>query len=74
MGLGDIKLALPVGTMAAWIGWTTLYYTVALSFVLAAASILARRRHLPRQPTRRIAFGLYMLLATIIAVLYSVLR
>src|SRR2546429_8204481 len=43
VGRVDIKLALPLGTAVAWIGWATVYITIVLGFVLVAVTVAVRR-------------------------------
>ncbi|NOV96155.1 A24 family peptidase [Isoptericola halotolerans] len=67
LGLGDVKLAVLLGLVGAWYGWSTLWATALLPFVLgglvATALIVARRA------TRKtaIAFGPFMLVGAALA-------
>ncbi|WP_194909573.1 hypothetical protein [Catenulispora rubra] len=60
--------ALPLGTIAAWISWTTL-----CTPLLSTSSSLRLPSwldiHCPCRPMQRIAFGPYMLLAALLAIM-----
>jgi leader peptidase (prepilin peptidase) / N-methyltransferase len=67
LGLGDVKLAVLLGLVSAWYGWSVLWATAALPFLvggLAALVLIVARR-----ATRRtaIAFGPAMLVGTALA-------
>jgi leader peptidase (prepilin peptidase)/N-methyltransferase len=73
MGLGDVKLAGPMGAMLGWVSWQVAFVGVVVGFALAAivglAMILARRA------TRKSAlpFGPFMLAGAWVAILIPVL-
>ncbi|MDO8143223.1 A24 family peptidase [Isoptericola sp. 178] len=61
LGLGDVKLAVPLGLVTAWFGWPVLAATAVLPFLLggtAALVLLATRR---ATRSTAIAFGPFML-------------
>jgi leader peptidase (prepilin peptidase)/N-methyltransferase len=71
VGGGDIKLAGLVGMALGWIGWRTFVTGACLGFVLAALAglcLLATGRISRRD---RIAFGPFMLLGALVAILLA---
>ena len=69
MGGGDVKLAVAVGLLLGWHGWTALAVGAASAFVLAAvyASTLMLLRR--ADGSTRIAFGPWMILGAALGVL-----
>jgi leader peptidase (prepilin peptidase)/N-methyltransferase len=68
MGRGDVKLAVPLGMVGAWYGWSTLLATAALPFLfggLVSVALMAARR---ATRTTALPFGPFMLLGTAIAI------
>ncbi|MDB1086936.1 A24 family peptidase [Streptomyces sp. ACA25] len=71
MGFGDVKLAIPVGTVLGWYGWDAVFLGTFAGFLLAAGYglllVVARRA------SRRteIPLGPFMLLGALAAVLLS---
>lgn len=71
MGLGDVKLAGPLGMLLGWVSWPTVMWGVFLGFLTAAAwSILLL---VSRRATRAslIAFGPFMLLGLWLALIWA---
>ncbi|SKC47490.1 prepilin peptidase [Krasilnikoviella flava] len=68
MGRGDVKLAVPLGMIGAWYGWSTLLAAAALPFLLGGivSIVLIAARRATR--TTALPFGPFMLLGTAIAV------
>ncbi|PRY09895.1 type IV leader peptidase family protein [Kineococcus rhizosphaerae] len=68
MGLGDVRLAGVLGAALAWISWEALLIgalgAFVLSFLVGLPQLLLRRTRLQS----RVAFGPYMLLASVLAV------
>lgn len=67
LGLGDVKLAVPLGLVTAWFGWPVLWATALLPFLLggtAALVLLAARR---ATRSTAIAFGPFMLVGAAVA-------
>ena len=70
-GLGDAKLSLSLGALAAWPGWDVLATALIAAFALAAGYavwLLAARRATLRS---RLPFGPFLLAGTLIAVLVA---
>jgi leader peptidase (prepilin peptidase) / N-methyltransferase len=70
-GLGDAKLGLSIGALAAWFGWTVLLAALLASFVAAAGYglwLLASRR---ARIGSTIAFGPFLLAGCLVAVLLT---
>lgn len=70
-GLGDAKLSLSIGALAAWPGWDALLGAVVAAFLLGACYavwLLAARRATLRA---RLPFGPFLLAGTLIAVLLA---
>jgi leader peptidase (prepilin peptidase)/N-methyltransferase len=71
-GLGDAKLSLSTGALAAWFGWGALVGSLLAAFLLAAAwgicLIAARRASLRRT---QLAFGPFLLAGCLLAVLVA---
>lgn len=71
LGMGDVKLAAPLGLYLGHLGWTQLFYGGALGFVaggvVSLALMLKNRRNKPKE----VAFGPSMLAAALIIILVS---
>ncbi|MCO4253314.1 prepilin peptidase [Pseudarthrobacter raffinosi] len=64
LGMGDVKLAAPVGLYLGYLGWTQLLYGGLLGFVLnGVVTLLAVRRNRAERPSE-VAHGPSMLAAT----------
>lgn len=71
LGMGDVKLAAPVGLYLGYLGWGQLFYGGALGFVLGGVfSLIAMRRKSPEKPAE-VAFGPSMLAAALALVLFT---
>jgi leader peptidase (prepilin peptidase)/N-methyltransferase len=71
LGGGDVKLAVPIGLVLGWLGWSTVLLGAAAGFVLAAIAglaLLAARRASMRT---LISFGPYMLWGALLAIVAS---
>jgi leader peptidase (prepilin peptidase)/N-methyltransferase len=71
LGGGDVKLAVPIGLVLGWLGWSTVLLGAAAGFVLAAIAglaLLATRRASMRT---LISFGPYMLWGALLAIVAS---
>lgn len=71
IGMGDVKLAAPLGLYLGYLGWAQLFYGGTLGFVLGgiAAAFLSATKRVARGD--EVAFGPSMLAAALGAVLYS---
>lgn len=71
MGLGDVKLAGPLGMLLGWISWNSVLWGVFLGFLTAAAWSIVLL--LSRRATRssHIAFGPFMLLGLWLALIWA---
>lgn len=71
IGMGDVKLAAPLGLYLGYLGWSQLFYGGSLGFVLGgvAAAFLSATKGVSRGG--EVAFGPSMLAATLGTVLYS---
>ncbi|MCU1518661.1 MAG: prepilin peptidase [Pseudarthrobacter sp.] len=71
IGMGDVKLAAPVGLYLAYLGWSQLFYGGALGFILGGVfSLIAMKRKSPEKPAE-VAFGPSMLAAALGLVLFT---
>lgn len=73
LGWGDVKLALPIGMMTAWHGVPCAIVAFALAHLLAVPHAIVntlRRRHDPEHRELGIPFGLYMVVAALIATVW----
>lgn len=69
LGMGDVKLAAPLGLYLGYLGWSQLFYGGALAFVaggLASAVIIAKNRGVK---PREVAYGPSMLAAGLAVIL-----
>ena len=71
LGMGDVKLAAPLGLYLGYLGWSPLFYGGALGFVagglVSLAAVLKNRGNKPKE----VAFGPSMLAAALITTLLS---
>lgn len=69
LGMGDVKLAAPLGLYLGYLGWSQLFYGGALGFVAGGLTsvvlVLKNRGNKPKE----VAYGPSMLMASIAAVL-----
>ena len=71
IGMGDVKLAAPVGLYLGYLGWSQLFYGGALGFILGGVfSLVAMKRKSPEKPAE-VAFGPSMLAAALGLVLFT---
>jgi len=69
LGMGDVKLAAPLGLYLGYLGWSQLFYGGALAFVaggLASALLIAKNRG---NKPREVAYGPSMLAAGLAVIL-----
>ena len=69
LGMGDVKLAAPLGLYLGYLGWSQLFYGGALAFVaggLASAVLIAKNRG---NKPREVAYGPSMLAAGLAVIL-----
>lgn len=71
LGLGDCKLAALIGLVLGWVGWSALFAGITLGFALAALFVLPRIVTGGFSRTRTIAFGPFMLLGALGALLIA---
>ena len=71
MGLGDVKLAGPMGALLAWVSWSVLLVGTFLGFALGAVVglLLLATKRVGRKSA--LAFGPYMLAGAWLAILLS---
>lgn len=71
LGMGDVKLAAPVGLYLGYLGWGQLFYGAALGFVMGGIfSVIMIQRKRPDKPSE-VAFGPAMLAAALVLVLFT---
>lgn len=71
IGMGDVKLAAPVGLYLGYLGWSQLFYGGALGFVVGGIfSVVLIRLNRAEKPSE-VAFGPSMLAATLGLVLFT---
>lgn len=71
LGMGDVKLAAPVGLYLGYLGWEQLFYGGALGFVLGGIfAVIAIQRKKPDRPSE-VAFGPAMLAAALVLVVFT---
>ncbi|MEC5180054.1 A24 family peptidase [Arthrobacter sp. CG_A4] len=71
IGMGDVKLAAPVGLYLGFLGWSQVFYGGALGFVVGGiVSLVAMRRQIPGRAAE-VAFGPSLLAAALGLVLFT---
>jgi leader peptidase (prepilin peptidase)/N-methyltransferase len=71
IGMGDVKLAAPVGLYLGYLGWSQLFYGGALGFVVGGIfSVVLIRLNRAEKPSE-VAFGPSMLAAALGLVLFT---
>ncbi|MCB5281959.1 MULTISPECIES: A24 family peptidase [unclassified Arthrobacter] len=71
IGMGDVKLAAPVGLYLGFLGWSQVLYGGALGFVIGGiVSLVAIRRQVPGRAAE-VAFGPSLLAAALGVVLFT---
>jgi leader peptidase (prepilin peptidase)/N-methyltransferase len=69
LGMGDVKLAAPLGLYLGYLGWSQLFYGGALGFVAGGlASVVLVLKNRGNKP-REIAYGPSMLAASLVVIL-----
>lgn len=71
IGMGDVKLAAPVGLYLGYLGWSQLFYGGALGFVVGGIFSFVLIRLNRAEKTSEVAFGPSMLAATLGLVLFT---
>lgn len=71
IGMGDVKLAAPVGLYLGYLGWSQLFYGGALGFVVGGISSFVLIRLNRAEKTSEVAFGPSMLAAALGLVLFT---
>lgn len=71
IGLGDAKLALPVGTVLGWYGWPTLFTGAFLAFLGGGVYAIGRLALHRGSRTDRLPFGPFMISGAILAVILA---
>jgi leader peptidase (prepilin peptidase)/N-methyltransferase len=71
IGMGDVKLAAPVGLYLGYLGWSQLFYGGALGFVVGGIFSIVLIRLNRAEKTSEVAFGPSMLAATLGLVLFT---
>ncbi|MCU1530490.1 MAG: prepilin peptidase [Arthrobacter sp.] len=72
IGMGDVKLAAPVGLYLGYLGWSQLFYGGALGFVLGGIVSAVLMRLKRAEKTSAVAFGPSMLAAALGTTLLTV--
>lgn len=71
LGLGDVKLAAILGTLAGWMSWTTVIWTGALPFLVGAVAAIALLVRGRGGRGTMIAFGPFMLIGAVVALTWA---
>ncbi|MBT2521289.1 A24 family peptidase [Arthrobacter sp. ISL-28] len=71
IGMGDVKLAAPVGLYLGYLGWSQLFYGGALGFVLGGIFSVVLISFRRAEKSAEVAFGPAMLAATLGMVLFT---
>lgn len=74
MGLGDVKIAVPLGATLGWFGISVALIGLVVAFVLGAvvgAGVLVRRSQVSLRGHRRIAFGPFLLVGSAASVVWG---
>jgi leader peptidase (prepilin peptidase)/N-methyltransferase len=69
LGLGDVKLAVPLGLLLGWFGWPFVVFGGCLAFLLSAATILVLLALGKLTLRSSVPFGPFMLAGTVVALL-----
>lgn len=69
IGMGDVKLAAPIGLYLGYLGWVQLFYGGALGFVLGGVATFALMRLKTHEKLAEVAYGPSMLAACFAVVL-----
>ncbi len=69
LGLGDVKLAVPLGLLLGWFGWPFVVFGGCLAFLLSALTILLLLWLRKITLRSQIPFGPFMLAGTLLALL-----
>lgn len=69
IGMGDVKLAAPLGLYLGYLGWTHLFYGGALGFVVGGLATFVLMRRQTKGTLREVAYGPSMLAACLGVVL-----
>jgi len=71
LGMGDVKLAAPLGLYLGYLGWSEVFYGGALGFVAGGVvSLVGVLKNLRNKP-KEVAFGPSMLAAAMVVILLS---
>ena len=62
LGMGDVKLLVPIGMTLGWYGWETLAIALGVAFVFAGLFVLVRMAMQKITATSTIALGPFLLL------------
>ncbi|MET3705625.1 leader peptidase (prepilin peptidase)/N-methyltransferase [Arthrobacter sp. UYEF6] len=65
LGMGDVKLAAPVGLYLGYLGWTQLFYGGLLGFILNGLVTLLVVARNPKKHTAEVAHGPSMIIAVV---------
>lgn len=71
IGMGDVKLAAPVGLYLGYLGWGQLFYGGALGFILGGIFSLVMLKRKSGETPAEVAFGPAMLAAALGLVLFT---
>jgi leader peptidase (prepilin peptidase)/N-methyltransferase len=69
IGMGDVKLAAPLGLYLGYLGWSQLFYGGALGFVAGGLTTFVLLRLKPKETLSEVAYGPSMLAAGICVIL-----
>lgn len=69
IGMGDVKLAAPIGLYLGYLGWSYLFYGGALGFVAGGVVTFALLRLKPKRTLSEVAYGPSMLAAAFCIIL-----
>ena len=69
LGLGDVKLLVPIGLTLGWFGWETLAIGLGLAFLFAGGFVLVRMAMQKITATSTIALGPFLLFGFWVAVI-----
>ena len=69
LGMGDVKLLVPIGLTLGWFGWVTLAIGLGLAFLFAGGFVLVRMAMQKITATSTIALGPFLLFGFWVAVI-----